>query len=69
MFRLRGKGLPRIGRGGRGDLHVRVQVWTPERLTAEQQRLFEELAKVESEPPSVDGLKKFWQQIREVLGA
>ena len=47
VYRLRGKGLPRLGESGRGDLHVRVLVWTPTKLTAEQAKLFEQLAKVE----------------------
>ena len=69
VFRVRGEGLPRLGEAGRGDLHVRVQVWTPTRLTPEQQQLFSELAKVEGAPPSEDGIKKFWHQIREAFGA
>ncbi|MGH7674682.1 MAG: molecular chaperone DnaJ [Gemmatimonadales bacterium] len=69
VFRLRGHGLPRLGESGRGDLHVRVQVWTPTRLTPEQGRLFAELAKVEGEAPSEDGIKKFWHQIRDAFGA
>src|SRR5256886_12951035 len=35
--------------GGRGDLHVRVHVWTPTKLTAEQRALLEQMAKVRSE--------------------
>jgi len=69
IFRLRGQGLPRLGESGRGDLHVRVHVWTPTRLTPEQERLFGELAKVEGAAPSEDGIKKFWHQIREAFGA
>src|SRR2546422_1506710 len=38
VYRLRGKGLPRVGEGGRGDLHVRVHVWTPVKLTATPDR-------------------------------
>ncbi len=51
IFRLRGKGVPRLdrsGRGspmGRGDQHVVVQVATPRNLTAEQTALFEDLAR------------------------
>jgi molecular chaperone DnaJ len=50
VFRLRGKGVPRLdrsGRGspmGRGDQHVVVQVAVPKNLTAEQTQLFEKLA-------------------------
>ena len=33
LFHLRGRGLARVNAGGTGDLHVRVQLWTPEKLT------------------------------------
>jgi len=36
VFRLKNKGLPHIGRGGRGDQLVRVIVEVPSRLTNEQ---------------------------------
>jgi len=50
-YRLRSKGLPRLGEGGHGDLHVRIHVWTPTKLTAEQRKLFEKLSEVEDAPP------------------
>lgn len=43
VLRLRGKGLPYFGGGGRGDLYVRLQVHVPERLSDHQRRLFEQL--------------------------
>ncbi len=46
VLRLRGRGLPILGQDGKGDLLVRVHVWTPERITDEQERLFRELAKL-----------------------
>src|SRR5207245_2909561 len=52
VYRLRGKGLPRVGEGGRGDLHVRVHVWTPVKLTVEQRALLEQLAKIERDRKS-----------------
>jgi molecular chaperone DnaJ len=66
VLRLKGKGLPRLGQSGRGDLHVRINVWTPERLTPEQERIFRELAAHEGEPPSRE--KGFWSRLREALG-
>ncbi|WP_206922004.1 molecular chaperone DnaJ [Alicyclobacillus suci] len=45
MFRLRGKGIPRLGSTVRGDQHVRVQVLTPTNLTERQKELFRELGK------------------------
>ena len=66
VLRLKGKGLPRLGQAGRGDLHIRINVWTPERLTQEQERLFRELAEHEGEPPGQGS--GFWSRIREALG-
>ena len=66
VLRLKGKGLPRLGQSGRGDLHIRINVWTPERLDPEQERIFRELAEHEGEAPGHG--KGFWSRIREALG-
>ena len=66
-YRLRAKGLPRLGEGGHGDLHVRIHVWTPSKLTAEQRKLLEELREVEDAPPEKES-GKFWDTIRRALG-
>ncbi len=66
-IRLRGKGLPHLGQDGKGDLHVHVHVWTPESLTAEQESLFQELAKVEGAPPRRSS--GFWSRVKEALRA
>ena len=67
IVRLRGRGLPVLGQNAKGDLIVRVHVWTPERLTAEQERLFRELATLEGEPPKRS--PGFWSKLKEALGA
>jgi molecular chaperone DnaJ len=67
VLRLRGRGLPILGQDGKGDLLVRVHVWTPERLTEEQERLFRELANHEGEPPK--RAPGFWSKLKEALGA
>jgi molecular chaperone DnaJ len=67
VLRMRGRGLPILGQDSRGDLLVRVHVWTPERLTDEQERLFRELAKLEGEPPKRS--PGFWSKLKEALGA
>jgi molecular chaperone DnaJ len=46
ILRLRGKGLPRFQRAGRGDQLVRVVVSTPTKLSAEERRLFEQLRRL-----------------------
>jgi molecular chaperone DnaJ len=67
VLRLRGRGLPILGQDSKGDLLVRVHVWTPERLTDEQEHLFRELAKLEGEPPKRS--PGFWSKLKEALGA
>jgi molecular chaperone DnaJ len=67
VLRLRNKGLPILGQDSRGDLLVRVHVWTPEQLTDEQERLFRELAKLEGEGPK--RAPGFWSKLKEALGA
>jgi molecular chaperone DnaJ len=68
LHRLRGKGLPRIGESGHGDLHVRVHVWTPTKLTAEQRRVLEELSQIESAPPGEGVGRRFWEELKRAFG-
>ena len=44
VFRLRGKGMPRLHGQGSGDLHVKVNIKTPSSLTSRQKQLLEELS-------------------------
>jgi molecular chaperone DnaJ len=67
VLRLKGKGLPALGQSGTGDFLIRIHVWTPERLSDEQERLFRELAKHEGEPPR--RAPGFWTKLKEALGA
>jgi len=67
VLRLRGKGLPRLGQGGTGDLLIRTNVWTPEQLTEELAQLFQQLARVEGDPPKRHG--GWWSKLKEALGA
>ncbi len=67
VLRMRGRGLPVLGQSAKGDLLIRVHVWTPERLSEEQERLFRELAKLEGEPPK--RAPGFWSKLKEALGA
>ncbi len=70
VLRLRGKGLPVLRGGGRGDLLVRVTVWTPTKLNAEQERLFRQLAEIETEVPvpRAGEERGFWSRVKEALG-
>jgi molecular chaperone DnaJ len=67
---VRGQGLPNLNDGRRGALHIRVQVWTPTKLTAEMGELFEQLAAIEGDPPTEDGLgRRIWNRMKEAFGA
>ena len=44
VFRLRGKGVPSLRGGGRGDQYVTVNLETPKNLSAKQKELMRELA-------------------------
>ncbi len=67
VLRLDGKGLPRLGRSDKGDLHVRLHLWTPDKLSPEQELLFRQIAALEGQPPKPDS--GFWSKIKEALGA
>jgi molecular chaperone DnaJ len=55
-FRLRGRGVPSLDGGGRGDHHVTVAIRTPRRLSKEQRELIEQLAELEGEEQDEPGL-------------
>jgi len=69
VFHLRGRGLPRVNANGTGDLHVRVQLWTPERLNEEERRLVERLGELQPGIPADGRGKGFWAKMKEALGA
>ena len=69
VLRLRGRGLPHLGAGSKGDLHVRVGIWTPDRLTPELESLFRQLAAHEGEPPAGRAGRSFWDRVKDALGA
>jgi molecular chaperone DnaJ len=52
VFRLKGKGMPRLHGQGSGDMHVKVDIKTPKSLTARQRELLEALAAEFGEKPS-----------------
>jgi molecular chaperone DnaJ len=68
VFHLRGRGLPRVNTAGTGDLHVRVQLWTPQSVSADEQELLRKLAGLEGRPPAARP-KGFWSRMKEALGA
>ncbi|TVR61977.1 MAG: molecular chaperone DnaJ [Gemmatimonadales bacterium] len=70
-LRLRGEGIPDLNGRGRGDLLIRVRVWTPTSLSREQEDLFRRLREVEEDAPvRVDEAgerKGFWSRVKEAF--
>lgn len=73
VFRLRGKGIPRLRsdgtNSGRGDQLVYIQVEVPNSLTADQRRLFEQLAATFGKEvhPQQNG-RGFFDRVKDMLG-
>lgn len=69
-LRLRGRGMPRLKRSGRGDQIVRVLVWTPTSLSREEREVLERLREVEARPPEPDtGEPGFWERVKRAFTA
>ncbi|HLV25489.1 MAG TPA: molecular chaperone DnaJ [Gemmatimonadales bacterium] len=70
VFHLRGRGLPRVNGSGMGDLHVRVQLWTPEQVSEEEEELLRRLAELQGAPPASDSRGRgLWARMKQALGA
>jgi molecular chaperone DnaJ len=72
-FKLRGKGMPNVSGRGHGDLYVIARATVPKKLTKDQKRLIEELAKTmpqESfETGAGDGGEKpFFEKVKDIFG-
>ena len=67
VITLRGKGVPHLRGGGRGDLHVHVQVTTPKHLNAEQKKLLKRLGETMEESDK-EGGKNIFDKVKDALG-
>ncbi len=70
VLRVRGQGLPHLQESARGDLLVRVAVFTPRNLSARQREIFEDLREVEEAAPERiqdDEGRGFWSRVKEAF--
>lgn len=66
VLRLKGKGLPDINGYSRGDLLVNIQVWTPTKLSSEEEKLMEKLRDSQNFKPNPGKKEKsFFDRMRE----
>ncbi len=68
VFRVRGKGVARRTRSGRGDQLVEVNIDVPRDLTPRQRELFEELARELGTEVGSPEQKGFMQKLKELFG-
>jgi molecular chaperone DnaJ len=64
-LKVKGKGVPGLNGGGRGDQHVMVFVETPTHLTREQRELLEKFAELSGEATHPRG-HTFWEKAAEL---
>jgi molecular chaperone DnaJ len=65
VLTLRNKGIVRLRGGGRGDIHIHVQVTTPKKLSGEQKKLLEQLA---ASLEKDDGNKGLFEKVKGAFG-
>jgi molecular chaperone DnaJ len=68
VFHLRGKGLPRVNASGVGDMHIKVQLWTPQVLEGPEEDIIKQLAALQGAAPA-QREKSIWSKMKEALGA
>lgn len=68
IFKIKGKGLPRVGSSFRGDQIVTVYIDVPKKLTPRQRELLEEFAKVSGEEIKRGG-KGFKEKLRDIFSS
>lgn len=68
VFHLKGRGLPRVNASGIGDLHIRLQLHTPDTMIEEEERLIKRLGEIQVAPLERRA-KGFWSKVKESLGA
>ncbi len=57
--RVRGKGVSNVNSFGKGDMYIVLDIKTPEKLSRDQKKLFEQLAKTDLEDSSFDKIKAY----------
>lgn len=72
ILRMREKGIPHLNSYGRGDQLVRVNVWVPTKLNAQERNLLKELSSSENVNPkegdkSAHSDKSFFERMKKVF--
>lgn len=65
-FKMRGKGVPHLRGGGRGDLYFIVDIQVPTKLTERQREILKELAKEQGEEVR-EQKKTFFEKVKDAF--
>jgi molecular chaperone DnaJ len=69
ILRLKEKGLPSINSYGNGDLLIHINIWTPQSLSKEEKKFFEESKKSDNFTPNPTLKdKSFFDRVKEMFG-
>ena len=68
ILRLKGKGLPSIERYGTGDFLIHINVWTPQELTKDQRKFFEQMQGDDNFSPNPQKSdKSFFDKVKDMF--
>lgn len=68
VLRLKGQGLPSLNSYGNGDLFIHINVWTPDKLSKEQEQFFEKMKEDEHfSPHPTKNDKSFFDRVKEMF--
>jgi|TARA_B110000914_G_scaffold200606_1_gene192387 molecular chaperone DnaJ len=69
ILRLKSQGLPSVNSYGKGDLLIHVNVWTPQKISSNEKKFFEEAKSSKSfQPQPTKNDKSFFDRVREMFG-
>ncbi len=68
VLRIKGEGMPILGRNTRGDLLVEIKILTPTRISEKQEELLREFEKHAPEDGVIHKLKKATKKAAKVMG-
>ena len=70
LLRMRGRGLPDLNTGRRGDQFIRIHVWTPKTLRPEEKQILDDMRSspsFEPRPEREKGGRSFFGRVKDVF--